>query len=329
MPVVVPPDVPPDDIRALLQDWDRSLRSANKAPNTIALYLRHVRYLTEWLLAENQPTMAPDITKAHLETYFGGLGTRTTRRNGRAGRQVKASYVATQFRSIQQFWAWMAREEIITANPFDRLDQPAVPSQPVPIVPDDVVRALLATCADRKVFENLRDEAMIRVFIDTGARAESVAGLHQAGDDSVIVDVDDIDLNTDSVTFMGKGRRTVTVPFGAKTSEAIRRYRRVRARHPLAAKCTAWWLGSQGPLTSSGIRQMFDRRAERADLNKLYPHLFRHLFAHVWQAQGGSEGDLMRILDWKSERMPRIYAESSAAERAQASHRRMRLGDRF
>lgn len=61
----------------------------------------------------------------------------------------------------------------------------------------------------------------------------------------------------------------------------------------------------------------------------LHAHLGRHSASHEWLAAGGSEGDLMRIMGWKSAQMPRRYGASAADERAHAAVRKMRLGERF
>jgi integrase/recombinase XerC len=42
---------------------------------------------------------------------------------------------------------------------------------------------------------------------------------------------------------------------------------------------------------------------------------------------GGDTGDLMLLLGWTSEDMPRHYGESAAAERAQETQLRMGIGE--
>ena len=53
---------------------------------------------------------------------------------------------------------------------------PAVPEQPVDILTDDELRALLEA-AKGNTFEDRRDTAMLRMMIDTGMRAGELAGL--------------------------------------------------------------------------------------------------------------------------------------------------------
>jgi integrase/recombinase XerC len=79
------------------------------------------------------------------------------------------------------------------------------------------------------------------------------------------------------------------------------------------------WLAEKGkgPLTRNGVKEMLRRRGLPAGVNEaigrnLHAHLGRHSLAHEWQAVGASEGDLMRIMGWKSPQMARRYGASAA-----------------
>lgn len=304
----------------LAGDWAASLRAAQRSQATIDLYLRHLRYLTEWLEANDLPTEPREISRRTLERYFAELRDRPTRRNNREGAPVRPAYVAAQFKSIQQFWAWLKREGEIDDNPFDAMSPPNPPESPVPVLPDDEIKALLRACEGRD-FEALRDTAIIRLFMDTGIRVGGMAGLR----------VDDVDFTYDEITLRLKGGAEHRVPFGPKTSDALRRYRRARNKEPHANKFEALWLATRGrgPLTANGIRKMLQRRGVQAVGRPINPHAFRHYFAHTWLAEGGQEGDLQRLMGWRSRAMVSRYGSSAADERARQAHRRMGLGDRF
>ena len=110
-----------------------------------------------------------------------------------------------------------------------------------------------------------------------------------------------MDLRSRMVRITAKGRRELVLPIGTKAARDIDRYVRVRAGHPRAAD--AWlWLGTKGRLTASGVYQMIKDRGAAVGLPDLHP-LLRHTFSHDWLANGGSEGDLMRLAGWKSRAM--------------------------
>ena len=184
---------------------------------------------------------------------------------------------------------------------------------------DDDTRNVLDTCRGR-TFIDTRDEAVIRLLSNTGARLSEVAGLQ----------LDDVDLRLDAVVYHGKGARDRRVRLGPKTARAVSRYLRLRTG-VRGSNLSALWLAARGgqPLAANGIKLMLKRRGERAGVAGVHAHRWRHTFAHEWKLAGGDSGDLMLLLGWSSDDMPRHYGASAAAERAQETQSRMGIGERF
>jgi site-specific recombinase XerC len=93
---------------------------------------------------------------------------------------------------------------------------------------------------------------------------------------------------------MGKGRRPRACPFGHKSGQALYRYMRVRAagRRERAVALARQW----GRLTETGFERAVKRRRRAAEPPDIPPHQFRHTYAHLWLAAGGTEGGSARAI---------------------------------
>lgn len=297
-----------------LRDWDRSLRSGNYPETTRYNYLLAAaqlgRYLAEYSPDPDADDAADDpceVTRGHIEAFQAWMiETRS------------ASTALNKHKGLQQFFKWLlVDEEAIDRSPMERVRQPKTPTRLIPVMPSDDTARLLAACKG-KAFVNLRDEALIRLYCGTGARLSEVGRLL----------VEDVDLTTESVHFHGKGAKDRRMRFGPRTARAMSRYLRARARHK-GADLPDLWLADRGvaPLAPNGIKIRLKRLGTLAGVDDVHAHRWRHSFAHEWKRAGGDTGDLMLLLGWSSEDMPRHYGASAAAERAQETQTRLGIGE--
>jgi integrase/recombinase XerC len=300
----------PDPWRLFTASWEADLKSGNKSPNTIRIYLTAVAQLRAWLdRTQPDPVDPEDVTPDHIRGFIGDVIDRTSAGNAH-----------TQYRSLRTFFGWLVREDEIDANPMAKTTAPIVPEQPVPIVRDDLTGSLLDTCQGRDMISR-RDAAIIRLLLDTGCRLGELAALN----------VNDVDFDLSVINVVGKGRRGRAIPFGAKTAQALARYMRVRAKEKFAGHPKLWLSDrNRGPIQPDGnaIRLMLARRSSALGTH-VHAHQWRHTLAHMWLKEGGDPTALMRIMGWKSSQMLHRYGASAADERAHHAHRKLALGDRL
>ena len=305
-PTSAPHSTAPDDLLTLAASWRRSLAARRSSPRTIATYTTAVEQLAAFLAAAGMPTRVANVRRGHVEAWVTDLLARRA-----------PSTAHNRFRGAQAFFGWALEEGEIRESPMARMKPPRLPEAPPPVLREPDLRAILAGCERDKTWLGRRDEAILRVFMDTGARRAEVLGLR----------LEDVDLDRGVLSVTGKGSRTRLVAVGDATIKALDRYMRLRARKPGAG--VPWlWLGRKGQLGETGMAGLIRARGAAAGL-AVHPHLFRHAYAHSMLSAGMQESDLMAVAGWKSREMLTRYAASTRQERALKSARALSPVDRL
>ena len=298
------------DLRSLGDSWALSLRADRKSPQTLKSYGDGLRLYLDWCEAEEVDALSRASIRAWVSALLDGGGAAATAR----ARQL----------AVRRFTDWLADEGEIDADPFVGIKAPKLDSQVIEPLTDDELRALLKACqppkgADRATaLRHRRDEAIVRVMLETGARAGEV----------VAMQTDDVDLGGGSAIIRrGKGGKGRTVPLGPQAVQAIDRYQRLRRAHRLADSPDLW-LGDRGKgFTYDALHKTLKARAGTAGIDRFHPHMLRHTAAHRWLAAGGSEGGLMAVAGWTRPDMLMRYTKAQASARAADEAKRLNLGE--
>jgi site-specific recombinase XerD len=282
-----------------------NLAAENKAEKTIRVYVDAVRWFAAaHLLGETDKTRWEQVEADDVRRWMVRL----------LG-EYSDAYAYQQFRSLHQFFQWLAAEDGIP-DPMARLRPPKVEEKPVPYFSSEELSRLERACRGNS-FEDRRDAAILAVLLATGIRLAELAGIRYYPDDPYLSDVD---LDAREIRVRGKGGKPRTVKIGYEAARRLDRYLRVRSRHELAYRPQLWLgVNNRGPLNRSGIYQIVVRRGEECGV-KARPHRFRHHFSHAWLAQGGAEGDLMELNGWSSPQMLRRYGASARGARARRNY---------
>src|SRR5437762_1166906 len=131
------------------------------------------------------------------------------------------SYVRLQFSGLRAFYKFLADRKKLRIDPVRQLQLPKVEKK-LPLVLtrqqlEELLSAPLRVAKPRAAPEwmPLRDVAVMELFYSSGLRLSELAGL----------DVEDVDLYTESVRVFGKGRKARVCPVGVPALEAVQKYR--------------------------------------------------------------------------------------------------------
>lgn len=288
-------------------------RAERISPNTVATYGTALRLFAEYLVDHELPTTIAEIRPEHVTAWLNELHDK-----------VAPATVHNRFRALKTFLTWYGSKVDGFASPMRRMRPPRLPKYEPRVLSLDELRAVLATC-HAPGFDNLRDAAILRVFMSTGIRRAELAGLRYSPTDPLLRD---LNLNRGELTVFGKGEKSRIVALDASTTKAVLDYLRVRRGHDDAAG--PWlWLGLRGRLTDSGIAQVVRNRGQRAGIAGLHPHELRHAWRHHLEVGGADRETLMALGGWESDRMLRRYASTTANARALTRAREIALGDKL
>lgn len=293
------------NLAALLEkSWRVYLEAERKSPQTIRLYLGGVRAYLAWCQDTGRPA---ELDRPTVAAFIAGLLEQ--------GREAATAHAYQK--ALRQFSKWLAEEEELDHDPLLGIRPPKLDAKVIPALTDEQVKALVAACQGPGLLHR-RDEALVRLLVETGIRAG----------EAVALQVDDVDVrNGIALVRRGKGGKGRLVPFGPQTGRAIDRYLRLRRQHARGTE-PALWLGDRGKLCGYAcLRKALMRRATQAGIKGFHPHVLRHTAASRWLAKGGSEGGLMAVAGWTRREMLDRYVQATRAELAAQEARGLNLGD--
>src|SRR5574343_340250 len=294
------------DLPALLESWELHLRALRRSPQTIRSYLTGVRLFLRWCADAGQPATLDRATLAGFVAHLLDKG-------------VEAATARSRHLAVRRFSGWLAEEREIPRDELYGVQPPKLDEKVVESLTDEQAVAMVKACQGTS-FRDRRDEAIVRLMLETGLRAE----------EALSMTVPDTNIPGGlAIVRRGKGGVGRTVPFGVKTAAAIDRYVRMRRTHRLAP-APALWLGVRGHTFGYfGLYDALQRRAEDAGIPGFHPHMLRHTAAARRLDAGGSEGGLMAVAGWSRSDMLHRYVKSTRERRAAEEARRLGIGDQL
>ncbi len=214
--------------------------------------------------------------------------------NSRANRPVSPTTVRSYYTGLQALFTWAIREGLIEVNPIATVNKPKLPHRTVKGLQPEVMERLLKSINGHST-RQLRNKAILYVFLDTGLRLSELANLR----------LSDIDLKRGILKTIGKGNKERFARIGVKTQKALWNYMAQRE----GQSDHVWVNDSEGQLASSTIAQMIRHLGERNGI-LLSPHKLRHSFAISFLRNSANSFELQLASGHKTLEMTRRYTQA-------------------
>ncbi|PYK32130.1 MAG: integrase [Verrucomicrobia bacterium] len=210
------------------------------------------------------------------------------------------SYVRLQFSALRAFYKFLADRKKLRTDPLRALQLPKLEKK-LPLVLtrqqiDELLGAPLKIDKERAAPEwmPLRDVAVMELFYSSGLRLSELAAL----------DVNDVDLYTESVRVFGKGRKERVCPIGAPALDAIQKYRSAANVHSGALFINK----SRKRISPRSIWLILKRYLRHTSIPiSISPHKLRHSFATHMLDRGADLRSVQALLGHASLSTTQIY----------------------
>ncbi len=262
----------------VITDWQLYLLNERRlSPLTAESYLTDIKEFFHFLNTFfEKETDIPDLKKLSIKDFRSFLV-------WRSDQEVTRSSIARGMSTLRNFFKYGAKAELFenTAVMTIRTGRGAK-VLPKPLSVDDAFSFLSAVKDLAKdTFQEKRDTALYMLLYGCGLRINEALSLNK----------NDISLDRDAFTLLGKGNKERIVPILPSVKKSIKEYIKI---HPLNEQTAPLFVGTRGERLNAGVVQR-NVRGIRNYLNlpqSVTPHALRHSFAtHL--LQGG--GDLRTV----------------------------------
>jgi integrase/recombinase XerD len=257
--------------------------------------------------ATHVPDNIQDIEKEHLLIAFS-----TVRDKG-----LKPASIQNVWIAMRSFFNWAEKElslkRVDKGIPLPKASEPIIKP-----LSEDEIKCLLSACnntkratpQNRKSFSMhrptaKRDKAIILTLLDSGLRVSELARLT----------ISDLDLETGQITVIpyGSGLKSKprTVFIGKLSKSTLWRY--LTGRN-IESEDFVFTSKENRQMNRNTIRKLLVSLGNRAEIQHVYPHRFRHTFAIQYLRNSGDIYTLQRILGHSSLEMVKRYLAIAKAD---------------
>lgn len=276
----------PRELTQIIELYVESLKDAY-SNNTIQAYTRDLedfrKFMLDYLGREN--LNLEDLDRRAVRSYLASL-----HRN-----KKRPATIHRRMESLNNFFDFMRRHDIITVNPVKALPRPKLGKGLPPFIPE----VELCNILDRLPTETniqIREKAMMELLYGAGLRLSEMLGLKLENFES-----------DSQVRVLGKGSKERIIPLGKHAVQALQDYLSIRSTISNITNNNIFFISIRGnPLDRSNVQKRVNKLLESIS-GDLSPHDLRHAFATHLMRRGAELRAIQELLGHENLTATQIY----------------------
>ena len=234
--------------------------------HTLSGYKRDIKQFLAWLKKNSKNHDVVEADSLDVRQWVASM-----HRQGIGGKTLQR-----KLSSLRSFYQFLIRKQQLKNNPALDIRAPKSARTLPSTLDADTLTQLLEIPADSILA--IRDRAIMELFYSSGLRLSELTNL----------DIDDIDLDENSLRATGKGNKTRLLPIGRKAQEALITWQKNRT---ILAKVdeNALFVSQRGKrISTRSVQQRLNYWRKKQGLEQhIHPHKLRHSFAsHILESSG-------------------------------------------
>ncbi len=229
-------------------------------------------------------------------------------------KEISNPSINRKLSSLKSYFRFLLKDDIITANPFNKVISPKTSSRLPQFVENKPINQLLDQTKFEPDHSGIRAKTIIELFYATGMRLSELINIKE----------NDINFNEGLIKVMGKRNKERLIPFGNKLSYSLNHYLQIKREEIRGPEVNTYLF-----VTEKG-KKLYPRLIYRivnsylakvTTIKKKSPHVLRHTFATHMLNHGADLNAIKDILGHANLNATQIYTHNTIEQLKSIHHK--------
>ena len=250
------------DTHYLIQRYIKSIDKKQKTSYTRYIYATYLVAFYKYLQSENIELI--NVKPMDIDDYINYISI------DKYGNENGCQIINARLSAIISFYNFLVENEVVNKNPCSNKKKLKVPEKTsvTYLTPNEVRKMIKFIKMGKGRYKKYinRDVAIIEIGCSIGLRVSAI----------VNIDIEDIDMNNNTIMVIEKGKRQREVYFGENTKQSLLTW--IKERNEIMGNCTGalFITKNKTRMSRDAVSDMLKSAAKEANINKpITPHKMR------------------------------------------------------